>query len=80
MSVPEQQPADSWSAQKNVSKDAVPTAELIKLIGGLNDSVKQLAQRFDKFQGSIEAKVNKMHGEIVILKNKVQVLESNVKP
>lgn len=46
----------------------------------MNDSVKQLASRFDKFQGSIDAKINKMHGEIVILKNKVQVLESNVKP
>lgn len=53
---------------------------LIQLISGLNQSVKQLAQRFDKFQDSIESKINKMHGEIVILKNRVDVLEHNVKP
>ena len=43
----------------------------------MNESVKNLAQRFDKFQSSIEAKVTRLEGEMMLVKNKVNMIESS---
>ena len=48
----------------------------MKLMMILNDSVKNMAQRFDKFSGKIEAKVTRLEGEMLLLKNKVNMMES----
>lgn len=53
-------------------------AGLIQLISSLNDSVKNLASRFDGFQQNIENKVHRMEGEMVLLKNKMNMLESQL--
>lgn len=49
--------------------------ELMSLIVGLNNSVRQLSSRFDNFQSNIEGKVNRMQTEMVLMKNKVEFLE-----
>ena len=51
-------------------------SELMKLMVVMNESVKNLAQRFDKFQSSIEAKVTRLEGEMMLVKNKVNMIES----
>jgi hypothetical protein len=48
----------------------------MKMMVVLHDSVKSMANRFDQFQGSIEAKVNRLEGEMILLKNKVNIMES----
>jgi hypothetical protein len=49
----------------------------MKLIIGLNTSVGKLVSRFEQFEGHIETKVNKLQSEFVLLKNKVEFIESN---
>lgn len=43
----------------------------------LSLSVKELVNRFDKFENNIETKVNRMQSEMVILRNKVEFIELN---
>ena len=49
----------------------------MKLVVGLNGSVKQLLNRFETFEADINTKVNKLNCEFVLLKNKVEFLEKN---
>lgn len=51
-------------------------ASLFKLITSLNDSVVKLANRFDGFQTNIENKVHRLEGEMVLMKNKINMLET----
>ena len=44
----------------------------------LNESIKSLGNRFESFSQNIENKVNRVNGEMVLLKNRVQVLESTI--
>jgi len=49
----------------------------MSLIMGLNTSVKGLVSRFEQFESNIEVKVNKLQSEFVLLRNKVDFIESN---
>ena len=51
---------------------------MIKLIMSLNESIKSLGNRFETFSQNIENKVNKVNCEIILLKNRVQILESTI--
>ena len=45
----------------------------------LNESVKSLGSRFDAYQRTIDDKCTKMNAEIVLIKNKVDMIESNIR-
>jgi hypothetical protein len=66
-------------SSRNNNSDNSQNRELMKLVMGLNQSVSRLVNRFETFEGNIEIKVNKLQSEFVLLKNKVEFLESNAK-
>jgi hypothetical protein len=45
----------------------------------LNESVKSLGSRFDVYQRTVDDRLVKMNAEIVLLKNKVELVEANNK-
>ena len=44
----------------------------------LNDSVKNMASRFERFEGTINMKVARLEGEMLLMKNKVNMIQSHV--
>ena len=52
----------------------------MNLIVNLNESVRVLGSRFENFHYNIEDKVNKIHNEYILLKNKVDFIEKNCMP
>ena len=53
--------------------------DLSRLIKGLAESVSGLATRFDKFRGTIDQRMGKLEGEMILLKNRVNMLEGRAK-
>ena len=52
--------------------------EMLKLMMTLNDSVKNMASRFDKFEATVNMKVARLEGEMLLMKNKVNMIQSHV--
>lgn len=51
----------------------------MKLLVNLNESVKSLGSRFDVYQRTVDDRFVKLNAEIVLLKNKVDLVEANSK-
>ncbi len=51
----------------------------MKLLVNLNESVKSLGNRFDVYQRTVDDRFVKLNAEIVLLKNKVDLVEANSK-
>ena len=45
----------------------------------LNESVKSLGNRFDVYQRTVDDRFVKINAEIILLKNKVELVEANSK-
>lgn len=50
---------------------------MMKLLLTLNEGVRSLGNRFDTYQKSIDAKLDKVNAEFVLLKNRVEILEAS---
>lgn len=53
--------------------------DILKLLVNLNESVKSLGSRFDVYQRTVDDRFVKLNAEIVLLKNKVDLVEANSK-
>ena len=49
----------------------------MKLLLTLNEGVRSLGNRFDMYQKSVDAKLDKVNAEFVLLKNRVEILEAS---
>jgi len=49
----------------------------MSLILSLNESVKGLAQRFDKFQRNVDERLTKVQNEQILMKSKIEFVEKN---
>ena len=49
----------------------------MKLLLSLNEGVRSLGNRFDTYQNHVEAKFDKVNAELVLMKNRVDMLEQN---
>ena len=49
----------------------------MKLLLTLNEGVRSLGSRFDTYQQHVEQKFDKVNAELVLLKNRVEILEAN---
>jgi hypothetical protein len=43
----------------------------------LNDSIKSMGQRFDTYQRQVEDRFTRVNAEMVLLKNRVDMMEQN---
>ena len=50
---------------------------MMKLLLTLNEGVRSLGNRFDTYQKNIDAKLDKVNAEFVLLKNRVEILEAS---
>ena len=50
---------------------------MMKLLLTLNEGVRSLGNRFDMYQKSVDAKLDKVNAEFVLLKNRVEILEAS---
>ena len=48
----------------------------MKLLLTLNEGVRSLGNRFDMYQKSVDAKLDKVNAEFVLLKNRIEILEA----
>ena len=49
---------------------------MMKLLLTLNEGVRSLGHRFDMYQKNIDAKLDKVNAEFVLIKNRVEILEA----
>ena len=49
----------------------------MKLLLTLNEGVRSLGSRFDTYQQHVEQKFDKVNAELVLLKNRVEIMEAN---
>ena len=49
----------------------------MKLLLTLNEGVRSLGNRFDMYQKNVDAKLDKVNAEFVLLKNRVEILEAS---
>ena len=50
---------------------------MMKLLLTLNEGVRSLGNRFDMYQKNVDAKLDKVNAEFVLLKNRVEILEAS---
>ena len=74
---PQTQPVLSAFMQEPPSQQtSSQTQELMKMLVTLNESVRSLGSRFNSFEQQIESKFDKVNAELVLLKNRVEIVEN----